>query len=117
MALIDEKLLENLWKRQDTNWRKPVEYKAKTLINRQLETDLDDTTVPDDVRAKQYQRNLNRFLHTSREQPIPEPIPPIAPLPKPPKIRIKQPDITPPPHSPRVKRERRKPEKLKWAVW
>ena len=68
MVLVDERFLDNLWRKQDTSWKRPVDYKAKTILNSQLRTNLDDFSIPDDVKVKTYQNNLNRFLHTSRKQ-------------------------------------------------
>ena len=71
MVLVDERLLDNLWRKQDTSWKRPADYKAKTILNSQLKTNLDDFSIPDDVKVKTYQNNLNRFLHTSRKQTEP----------------------------------------------
>ena len=96
-----------------------MDYKARTLLNSKLKTDLEDTTIPEDVRVKQYQQSLNRFLHTSRKQPVPEPV--LEPLPEPilkpesnpliPRSRSKKHTI----HIyPRIKRNVTKP---KWFAW
>jgi 3'-phosphoadenosine 5'-phosphosulfate (PAPS) 3'-phosphatase len=127
MVLIDEKLLENLWRKQDTNWKKPADYKARTLLNSKLKSDLDDNTIPEDERMKLYQQNLNRFLHTSRKQPVPEPVlepltesipipklwssPTPVPIPKP-KTRKRTVQV-----SPRIKRKVKKPKRFAWDTW
>lgn len=124
MVLIDEKLLENLWRKQDTNWKKPVDYKARTLLNSKLKSDLDDTTIPEDERMKIYQQSLSRFLHTSRKQPVSEPAP--APetdaIPKPwsspivvstaPKTRKRSVQVLP-----RLKRKVKAPKRFAWDSW
>ena len=118
MVLIDEKVLENLWRKQDTNWKKPVDYKARTLLNSKLKTDLEDTTTPEDIRVKQYQQSLNRFLHTSREQPVSDPIlkPVTDPLPEPVPVSIPKPK--PRKHTtPRIKRKVKKPARFAWDLW
>jgi hypothetical protein len=117
MVLIDEKLLDNLWRKQDTTWKKPIDYKAKTLLNSQLKTDLDDTSLPEDERVKQYQRNLNRFLHTTRKHVESEPIPIMLPIPKVPRKRIKKRVASPVVQSPRIKREVKKTKQFPWSEW
>jgi hypothetical protein len=130
MVLIDEKLLDNLWRKQDTSWKRPVDYKAKTILNSQLKTDLDEYSIPNDVKVKQYQKHLNRFLHTSRKQTVTpvavvEPPEPEAVQRKTPKLNIskrktlkrKTPQSEPKKKlekSPRVKRLARKPLKFSW---
>jgi len=115
MVLIDERLLDTLWRKQDTNWKKPVDYKAKSLLNSQLKTDLDDSNIPDDIRVKNYQRNLNRFLHTSRKQPEP-PVAVAVPEPKPQYNRKRSIKYVPE-ATPRIKRVVTKPKKFDWERW
>jgi hypothetical protein len=117
MVLIDERLLDNLWRKQDTNWKKPVDYKARTLLNSKLKTDLDDSEVPEDVRVKQYQQTLNRFLHTSRKQAVSDSIP-VAPIPAP--IPWSSPVTVPKPKAQkrtRIKRQVKKPKRFDWDKW
>jgi hypothetical protein len=73
MVLVDEKFLENFWRKDDSSWKRPTEQKAKSLLNHELKSDLDNPSIPDDVKAKQHQQHLNRFLHTSRQLPASEP--------------------------------------------
>jgi len=71
--------------KQDTTWKRAPDYKAKTKLNSKLKNNLDDDSISDDIKVKQYQNNLNRFLHTSRkqseppasfiEEPKPNPVP------------------------------------------
>ena len=49
MVLVDEKFLENLWRKEDSSWKRPTEQKAKSLLNRVLKSDLDDPVTPDDI--------------------------------------------------------------------
>lgn len=113
MVLVDERLLDTLLHKQDTNWRKPVDYKAKTILNSELKSSLDNS-IPDDIKAKLYQNNLNRFLHTSKkqteEQPIIDPI--VLPATKKPKKKKTVVEFTP-----RVKRLIKKPKKFAWSEW
>ena len=73
MVLVDEKLLDfspvlqHFKNKQDHQWTQPVEQTVKTSISNRLQTTLDNPTIPDDVKAKQYSHDLNRFLHTKRE--------------------------------------------------
>lgn len=94
-------------------WRKPVDYKAKTILNSELKSSLDNS-IPDDIKAKLYQNNLNRFLHTSKkqteEQPIIDPI--VLPATKKPKKKKTVVEFTP-----RVKRLIKKPKKFAWSEW
>jgi len=75
MVLVDEKFLEHLWRKEDSSWKRPTEQKAKSLLNRELKSDLDDPSIPDDIKAKHHQQHLNRFLHTTRQLPVAEPGP------------------------------------------
>jgi len=54
--------------KQDLAWKRPVDYKFKTILNSKLKTNLDDGSILDNIKVKQYHNNLNRFLHTSRKQ-------------------------------------------------
>ena len=72
MVLVDEKFLEHFWRKEDSSWKRPTEQKAKSQLNRELKSDLDDPTIPNDVKAKQHQQHLNRFLHTTRQLPVAE---------------------------------------------
>jgi len=69
MVLVDEKFLEHMWRKEDSSWKRPTEQKVKSLLNRELKSDLDDTNIPDDLKVKQHQQHLNRFLQTKRQLP------------------------------------------------
>ena len=62
MVLVDERLHDELWKRtpHDT---------SKSHLNNNLQSQLDSHVVPDDVKAKQYQKTLNRFLNLKQQVP------------------------------------------------
>lgn len=67
MVLVDERFLDHLYRKQDSNWRKPTDQVAKSKLNRQMKGDLDDCTQPDDLKVKRYNQDLVKFLHTKRK--------------------------------------------------
>ena len=70
MVLVDEKWLESVYrKQQDSNWRKPTDQTVKSKLNHQMKIDVDDETTPDDVKMKNYNQTLTRFLNTKRKIP------------------------------------------------
>jgi len=69
MVLVDEKFLEHVLRKQDSSWKRPVEQKVKSQLNRELKADLDDSSISDDIKVKQHQQHLSRFLHTNRQLP------------------------------------------------
>jgi hypothetical protein len=72
MVLVDERLLDSLQHfrdKRDQSWKQPTEESVKTSISRGLKSTLEDSDLPDDVKAKQYSHNLQRFLQTKRKQP------------------------------------------------
>jgi len=73
MVLVDETFLDNLYHKEQSSWRRPPDQKAKSLLNRELQADLDDASILDDIKAKQHQQHLNRFLHTSKQLPVAQP--------------------------------------------
>jgi len=73
MALVDERFSEHLYQKEDSSWKRCTEQKAKSLLNRELKSDLDDSSIPDDIKVKQHQQHLNRFLDTTRKLPAAEP--------------------------------------------
>jgi hypothetical protein len=127
MVLVDEKFLENIWRKESSSWKKPTEQKAKFLLNNELKSDLDDPAIPDDVKAKHHQQHLNRFLHTTRQLPVTsqdlitfEPevdnllnlddITKIDDLKVKPK-KVKRKASVP------IRRSKRKPKKVEWEEW
>jgi hypothetical protein len=42
---------------------------AKSKLNRQMKTELDDGDIPEDVKVKKYNQDLTKFLHTKRKIP------------------------------------------------
>lgn len=69
MVLVDEKMLDNMWRKQDISWKRPTDQTVKHSLSRQMRNELDDVATPDDVKAKQYQQILSRFLNTKRKLP------------------------------------------------
>ena len=69
MVLVDERWLEDVYRKQDSNWKRPTEQKVKSKLNRQMKNDLEEDNVPDDVKVKLYNQSLARFLHTKRKIP------------------------------------------------
>jgi hypothetical protein len=65
MVLIDERILESLYSEQDSNWRKPTDQVAKSKLNRQMKTDLDDGDIPEDVKVKKYNQDLIKWQSLS----------------------------------------------------
>jgi hypothetical protein len=63
MILIDEREYHELWKRPATD-------RSKSYLNSKLQTQLDSVESTDDVKAKEYQKTLHRFLNL--KQKIPE---------------------------------------------
>ena len=78
MVLEDEKLLEyqlilhHFQTKQYMSWKRPTEQSVKLTISHQMKSELDNPTLPEDVKAKQYAQNLCRFLHTKRKLIEPE---------------------------------------------
>ena len=87
----------------------------------------DDSSLPDDIKAKSHQQHLNRFLHTTRQLPVVqqdlislEPkvddllkldLPEIKP------VDVKKPKKKTTETPRRSKRARRKSQKLDWEEW
>ena len=73
MVLVYEKFLANLWRKEDSSWKRPTVQKAESSLNRELKYNLDNISVSDDIKVKHHRQYLNRFLHTSRQLPAVEP--------------------------------------------
>ena len=68
MILIDPKFLEHLCRKEDDlSWKRPTDQTVKSQLNRELKSDLDYSNIPDDIKVKQHQQHLNRFLQTKRQ--------------------------------------------------
>ena len=62
--------LENIWRKENSPWKRTTDQTAKSSLRRSLQTVLDDSSLPDDIKAKLHQQSLNRFLHTTRQLPV-----------------------------------------------
>ena len=73
MVLVDEKLLEykpmlqHYRDKQDLSWKRPTEQTVKSSLSKGMKSTLSDSTIPDDIKAKQHRQNLSRFLQTKRK--------------------------------------------------
>jgi hypothetical protein len=64
MVLVEERLYDELWKR-------PIVDASKSYLSNKLQTDLTSNDTSDDLKAKQYQQTLNRFLNQKQHIPTP----------------------------------------------
>jgi hypothetical protein len=67
MVLIDEKIVDNMFRKRDTLWKRPTEQSAKHSLSKEMRLELEDISIPEDVKAKHYQQTLSRFLNTKRK--------------------------------------------------
>ncbi len=129
VVLIDEIELEKLYQRAELNWKRPTEYNAKTVLHRQMKSDLGEENVAEDIKVKQYNQDLNRFLNPKRkliqEQPLIDLlstsidnaptniVPNTQTAPEPKKKKNKKPSL------PVWERKRviKTPKKFKWDIW
>ena len=127
MVLVDKRFLENIWRKENTSWKRPTDQTAKSSLHRSLQTVLDDSSLPDDIKAKSHQQSLNRSLHTTRQLPVVQHDlislePKVDDL-----LKLDLPEVKPAEvkkvkkrtvESPRrSKRGRRKSKKLDWEAW
>jgi hypothetical protein len=69
MILVGQRWLDHLMRRkEDSNWKRPIDHTAKSNLHRQMKSDLAEDETADDLKVKQYNQHLTRFLHTKREQ-------------------------------------------------
>jgi hypothetical protein len=62
-------MMQHFQNKQDQSWKPPTEDSVKTSISKKLKATLDNPDVPDDVKAKRYSHDLNRFLQTNSKVP------------------------------------------------
>ena len=126
MVLVDEKLLEYFQNKPDLSWKRPVEQSVKSSISKQMKSTLDDSVIPDDIKAKNYRQSLNRFLQSKRKLPDEPLLPTIDELldikPEEKKFEPKIDDVKPKQKKKRKKSQRvkKKPERyadLDWDKW
>lgn len=65
MVLVDERILEHLYHKQDSNWKKSTDRVAKFKLPRQLKTDLNQNDIADDVKVETYNQDLTRLLNAT----------------------------------------------------
>jgi len=63
-------MLRHFQAKQD---QQPTEQSVKSTISKDMVDTLEDPTIPEDVKAKQYHVQLNRYLHTKRKLADEEP--------------------------------------------
>jgi hypothetical protein len=69
MILVDQRWLDHLMRRkEDANWKRPIDHTAKSKLHRQMKSDLAEDETADDLKVKQCNQHLTRFLNTKREQ-------------------------------------------------
>ena len=69
MVLIDEGWLQHIFSKENLKWKKPVDINVKSTLDQQMKSDLDDSMISDDIKVKQYNRDLTRFLNTRKSLP------------------------------------------------
>jgi hypothetical protein len=69
MVLVDEKMLDSMLLKQDKSWERPTDHTVKQALSKQMRQELQDSTMPDDLKAKHYQQSFSRFLNTKRTLP------------------------------------------------
>ena len=128
MVLVDERFLEHLYSKQESNWRRPADQVAKSKLTRQMKTDLDKSDIPEDLKVKKYNQDLTRFLQTKRKIPVSEENI-IAPAEEKVTQRKEKPTVgrksikrsinhlTTSLKSPRIRRLRKAPKRLAWEEW
>jgi hypothetical protein len=62
MVLVEEQVYNNMWNRH------PIDT-TKSHLNSKLQSQLASTDLPDDVKAKLYQKTLKRFLTLKQQVP------------------------------------------------
>lgn len=118
MVLVDEKLLEYQPMLQHFHNKldvRPIEQSVKSSIIKDIKPTLDDSNIPDDVKVKQYIKELSRYLHTKRkldDEPLVDLMPTVDELliekPKVEVLDVKE--------KPKTRRSSRK-KKLTWEQW
>jgi hypothetical protein len=113
MVLVDEKMfefqpmLQHFKTKQD---QQPTEQYVKSATSNDMSTTLEDASIPEDVKAKQYITQLNRYLHTKRKLTNDEPLidlkPTVDEL-----LDIKDEKPT------RSSRAKKKPKRFGWEKW
>jgi hypothetical protein len=114
MVLVDEKMLDNMLRKQDMSWKRPTDQTIKHALSKQMRHELHDEMMPDDLKAKHYQQILSRFLNTKRTLPDESPITPLPELIEEKKKKKTKSVPVPTRHS---KRTVKTPKKFNWDQW
>ena len=69
MVLVDEKFLEEFYRKENHKWKRPIDIRVKSTLDRQMKSKLDDDVIADDVKVKLYNRDLSRYLNTRKKLP------------------------------------------------
>jgi hypothetical protein len=69
MVLVDE----DTYHRKKETWKKPIDENVKSKLHRDLKTYYENNDLPDDIKAKEYQQTLQKFLNVKRTLPIDPP--------------------------------------------
>lgn len=93
MILVDENFFQR-------HWKKPLDEKVKSQLNRELKSHPDDDDKPDDLKAKEHRQLFHKFLNTRNN--IPEQVPASITL------NFDEPKTTP------RRKSKRKPKKIRW---
>jgi ATP-dependent protease HslVU (ClpYQ) ATPase subunit len=120
MVLIDERLVDRLYGKHESTWRKPTEQNAKSKLVREMKGHLDEQEISDDIKVKNYNQDLLRFLNIKRKLPdnnekvnlftVKETVEPAKP-------RTKVRKAAEPLYKSRPKRIKKAPKKLDWTEW
>ena len=116
MILVDEKLYDSLVRDRQEQWEKPIVQKTKSTLNRELNEDLVDDTVPDDIRMKLHQRDLHRFSHVNNKLTDTPQIPEVS-IVSPVETKKTKIIVSPILSKHRTKRAVKTPSKIKWIDW
>jgi hypothetical protein len=69
---LEELMIRDLQDREASKWMKPADEKLKTDLNVQIKNELLNLLSSDDIKAKMYNQQLQRFLNLKKQQPIVE---------------------------------------------
>lgn len=64
---VDERFFEH--SKQECNWRKPTDQVAKFKLSCQMESDLDESDIPEDLKVEKYNQDLTTFIQTKHKVP------------------------------------------------
>lgn len=116
MILVDEKMFEfqpMLQHFQAKKDRQPTEQYVKSMTSRDMVSTLEDPSIPEDVKTKKFNVQLNRYLRTKRklsDEPHIDLGPTVDEL-----LDIKKKDEKPDPR--RSSRTKKKPKRFGWEKW